>query len=223
MADIYHHDHSVNEHSTFHKLQSIYGPNESCILHNVYELGHAHPNPTNNEPFLPGGFDYERSTWCGEFLELFFKLAFEQSEEWEQLVQSVNATPLLPEFYEAIRSQELFGRNKDGEDLDEFIDKQYIMLSLNKEVHQYSRIVNNDESIITRQQGNRRQGRSILSSLNIPGPNKATTNNVERQVGLFRTYSIRLTDKKHDDDGHNKSVSFTALNNDGTIEGKRRG
>lgn len=211
MAEIYEHDCLVNEQVSARKLEQHFGHGEA-VLNRIYELNEARDSLT-----VTGGYDFERSQMCGEFLELFFKLGFEQSEEWEPMVQSVNETPLLPEFYDVIRGREL---------PQDFVDKQYLMEPL------FSRA---DE-----QQGeNQRQGqngrsnrrRSILSNLSVAGPNKValmgqdsvvaeTTSEgqANRQIGLFRSYSIRSDSKLKIYEEKleilsKKSVSFTVLNN----------
>lgn len=201
MAEIYEHNCHVNEESSMQKLKRLYGHNEGS-LNRTYEL-----NEPRVIPCVCGGYDLERTAWCGEFLELFFKLGFEQTEEWEQLVQSVNQTPLLPEFYEVIRSQEL--SNNDS------IDKQYLMAPLNK----MQEAINDNEQVNT----NRRR-RSILSNLNIAEPKSLANtqksnptiishNDEQRQVGLFRSYSIKAGGDGHEKyadklDLVKKSVSF---------------
>lgn len=216
MAEIYEHNCHVNEESSVQKLKRIYGQNEG-FLNRTYEL-----NELRCMPFACGGYDLERTAWHGEFLELFFKLGFEQTEEWEQLVQSVNQTPLLPEFYEVIRNQEL--SNND------LIDKQYLMAPMNK-------MQETDENEQVNNNNNNRRRRSILSNLNIAEPksliNKQknspriiSQSDEQRQVGLFRSYSIKMASGDQEKYNSNKldlvkkSVSFNKVL-DADNEGKK--
>lgn len=208
MAEVYETSCLANEQSSTKKLEHQFGQSES-ILNRIYELNEA------RDAFAQtGGYAFERSHTCGEFLELFFKLGFEQSEEWEPMVQTVNETPLLPEFYDVIRGREL---------PQDFIDKQYLMEPL------FSRA---DEASGQRQaqngRGNRR--RSILSNLSVAGPKISAAaskdslvaesdGQTNRQTGLFRSYSIRSDSKLKIYEEKleilsKKSVSFTVLNNE---------
>ena len=114
MADVYEHQCLVNEQSSAKKLEAVFGPNEAALTR-LYEVAETRGAA---RAAVAGGYDFERTQMCGEFLALFFKLGFEQSEEWEPLVHTLNESPLLPEFYEPIRRREL---------PNDFVDKQHLM------------------------------------------------------------------------------------------------
>ena len=197
MAEVYEHNLSVNELGTSKKLTNIFGQDESC-LHNIYLL-----KQIRQEPAISGGYNYERTQWCGEFLELFFKLGFEQTEDWEPLVQSVNQTPLLPEFYEAIRNKELSSND--------YINKQFLIPSVNK----FDQTNTGNE--FTSSPANTRSRRSIISNLNEQTNSYISINEANigsyRQVGLFRSNSDLKASKYLDGklDMSKKSVSFVNL------------
>ena len=194
MADVYEHKMSVNEFSSSKKLTNLFGQDEDC-LRSIYLL-----KETRQEPAISGAYNYERTQWCGEFLELFFKLGFEQTEDWEPLVQSVNQTPLLPEFYEVIRNKELSSND--------YINKQFLIPSLSKFDP------TNTGGEFTQSPANPRCRRSIISNLNehtngYISLNEANLSNY-RQVGLFRSNSDTKACKYLEGklDISKKSVSF---------------
>ena len=119
LAEVYEHTVLANEKSSSVKLLNVYGPGEDSLPIGVRLEKEATTVREEVEPSLRhcGSFDFERSYWCGEFLELFFKLAFDQTEDWDHLIQAVNQTPLLPEFYDVIRRREL-GKQLEGECVD---------------------------------------------------------------------------------------------------------
>ncbi len=51
-------------------------------------------------------------------------MSFDQTEDWECLIQAVNQTPLLPEFYDLIRMEQI--PNLD------YLDKQFVMIPINE-------------------------------------------------------------------------------------------
>jgi len=199
MADAYQQIFLPNQLAINRKLESLYGPSEhslSCL----YDL-----KETCSTTSRPGSYHFERTDWSGDFLELFFKLGFDQTEQWEQLIQSVNTTPLLPEFYEAVRGQELGSNN--------FVDKQHLMPPLNRDITEELGDSGSKDGSPT---GTTRRRRSILCGL------KSDEVVEERQVGLFRSYSIRsegrasevrrmLAESSGEKMMGKKSVSFTGF------------
>jgi len=194
MADAYQQIFLPNQLAINRKLESLYGPSEhslSCL----YDL-----KPTNPTTSRPGSYHFERTHWSSDFLELFFKLGFDQTEQWEQLIQSVNTTPLLPEFYEAVRGQELGSNNS--------VDKQHLMPPLNRDIAEELADSGSKDGSPT---GTSRRRRSILCGL------KSEEAVEERQVGLFRSYSMRsegrrmLAESCGERMMGKKSVSFTGF------------
>ncbi len=171
MADLYQQTYLPNQLATFTQIGSVYG-NSECFLSRIYELEEVHGNLNR-----PGGYYFERTNWSGEFFELFFKLGFDKTEQWEQLIQSVNKTPLLPEFFEEVRDQEL---GSSG-----FLDKQHIMLPLKKpeETSENKRVDGSPT-------GAPRRRRSILSDLN--SVNQETTNNICEEGEIIADRQVKI-------------------------------
>jgi len=205
MADVYEHTLLVNEQAN-KKLITIYGIGEDC-LYDIYVM-----KQQRSQPSIPGGYDFERSEYCGEFLELFFKLAFDQSEDWDSLIQSVNQTPLLPEFYDVIRSEQSLSC--------EFVDKQFIIMPLSSESHTD---LDQLKEINSAKKSSRRRRSFLLESDKVnkvqlvsEEPENQLEKITYQQRGLFRSYSIMSLDLKsaiHDEIIKKKrSASVSNLN-----------
>jgi len=121
MNDIYAHTLEVVQKSVRPKLVSLYGVGEECLCEKYNEKKQLQQQQQQQ---TAGGYDFERSEYGSEFLELFFKLSFDQTEDWECLIQAVNQTPLLPEFYDLIRMEQI--PNLD------YLDKQFVMIPINE-------------------------------------------------------------------------------------------
>ena len=113
MGDVYEHSALNAVKAERQRVLSIYGEGEEVLVR-IHDK-----NGSRTQPYLCGSFEFERFEGCAEFLELFFKLAFDQTEDWETLGNSNDQTPLLPEFFDEIRAQELPN--------DEIVDRQHIM------------------------------------------------------------------------------------------------
>ena len=219
MTDVYEHNVLANERSSHAKLVTLYGMNEDSLpLIYTEKLDRTYP-------CVCGGFDFERTYWCAEFLELFFKLGFDQTEDWEHLIQAVNQTPLLPEFYDAIRSVEL-------PDSSEHVDKQYLIRP--RVLNEAERKPRNSEGLDFGEMSplNKRKrranqitsapntkasmGRNIVDDLNIEFlPLDTDSIKLTRKKGLFRTYSAntlansKMSSQNLEEFRLRKSVSFS--------------
>ncbi|CAF0732115.1 unnamed protein product [Brachionus calyciflorus] len=76
------------------KIKNLYGSSEEGLF-------------LNQNVSKCGAFGFERSYLLDEFLELFFKLGFDQTENWANIIQNINSIPLLPEFHQTLRDKEL--------------------------------------------------------------------------------------------------------------------
>jgi hypothetical protein len=113
LAEAYEHAVQATEHTSHAKLRTMYGLGEDTLAR-VYMQKLARTRPS-----LCGGYDCERAWWLSDFLEMFFRLGIDRTENWNFLVQSVNQTPLLPEFYEKVRYREM-------PNYDMSVDKQFL-------------------------------------------------------------------------------------------------
>ena len=188
LADLYH-EHISTKRATTVKLLTMFGlPEDVLIRVYLQKLPRSEPN-------LVGSYDYERSNLCTEFLEIFFKVGFNASESWENFVQSTNITPLLPEFYEIVRSEHL----PNGPP-----DKSYILtqspatrrLALNNQKNFKKKLI---------------QNHSLIKEENEDDEEEIENSN-RFYRGLFRKYEIispRKDSKK--DSLKNRSASLTDL------------
>ena len=121
MSDAYEH-HVLIERRAAHSLAHLFGRGEEA-LHTAY----LSPPPSNTgapqqqqQQHACGSYECERTSWYGEFLELFVKLALDKSETWETLSASLNHTPLLPQCADAVRqSTRLLGNAS--------VERQYLL------------------------------------------------------------------------------------------------
>ena len=210
MADVYEHNILANQRSSNSKLASLFGMGEDSLARvYILKLDRTHPCAC-------GGFDFERTFWCAEFLEMFFKLGFDQTEDWEFLVQSVNQTPLLPEFYDTIRNGQLPDNDQ--------VDKQFILKPALKESDR--RRSNPDEFDLNsispmnsrkmRRMTNPTSPKTTRKELNLGSPDRNIS--LSKRQGLFRAYSVKSLSQsekvsvEEDLMKLKKSVSFSDLN-----------
>lgn len=112
----------VRQHAALARLRTMYGSNED-------DIGRVYIQKLDrSQPSICGGYDCERSGFMPDFLEMFFRLGIDHTEDWSFLAHSVKKIPLLPEFYEQVKSAEL----PDG---DISVDKQYFMKPVNHSSH----------------------------------------------------------------------------------------
>ena len=119
MSDAYEH-HVLIERRAAHSLAHLFGRGEEA-LHTAYLS--SPPSNTSatqqQQQHACGSYECERTSWYGEFLELFVKLAMDKSETWETL-SALNHTPLLPQCADAVRqSTRLLGNAS--------VERQYLL------------------------------------------------------------------------------------------------
>ncbi len=181
-------NHSIpNVQSSKSKLIALYGNGEDMLCRVYFQ------KLSRTEPFKCGGYDFERASWCCDFLELFFKLGFDQTEDWDSLIQSVNHTPYLIEFFDLIRHEN--DLNND------FIDRQYLMQ------------IDNLNNFVDKK---RKLSKFELKLNN----NSQNMNNLRKRRGLFRSYSVKSLKNMDKNDKLKKSVSFSNLNIEGDENAK---
>jgi hypothetical protein len=210
MADVYEHNILANQRSSNSKLASLFGMGEDSLARvYILKLDRAHPCAC-------GGFDFERTSWCAQFLEMFFKLGFDQTEDWEFLAQSVNQTPLLPEFYDTIRSGQL-------PDTDQ-VDKQFILKRALKESERRRSKPDEFDLNSISPLNSRKMRRAAGAASPKMTRKELNLDSAERNVGLskrqglFRTYSVKSLNQgekvsvEEASTKLKKSVSFSDLN-----------
>lgn len=187
--------HSYSNESFEHKIKVL--NNENQLIRNYYGINEEifQIKYLQNECYLKkslsGAFSFERSDLLTNFLEFFFKFGFDQSENWEVIINHVNNIPLIPEFSDLLREKE-FNPN----DI-----KTYILKTKSKNV-------SNDNSNF-----NFTKHRSKFSSNGIKKQISTFLNidNQRTKRGLFRTYSLRNVDDKKLNQLYKKSVSCNDL------------
>ena len=197
MADVFEHMILVDERAQSAKLISIYGLGEDTLP--LVYIEKVERGAVSNV----GGFSFERSEWCAQFLDMFFKLTFDHTEDWSHLIQGVNrALPLLTEFYDEIRAQEIAHLVVGNQ---QFVEKMYLIepeMSLAK-MRENNNIIS--PPLLTRKQ-RRRQ------FLLLKDENEDFKISTEQRRGLFRTYSVK-TLSYNQSGGDNaklrKAVSFS--------------
>jgi hypothetical protein len=205
MADMFEHLVLGQERAQNAKLVSIYGLGEDTLplVYIEKSLDHRRrrrqqQSSNSNNEGLVGGFAFERSELCSHFLDMFFKLAFDQTEDWSHLIQGVNGSwPLLSEFYDEIREQELSKIGGGGGDGHNYIDKMYLITQ--PQSMQTTKDNDHDSSILpllTRKQRRRQQEKEQMFALKNKNfidddEDDVFRVSVEQRRGLFRTYSVR--------------------------------
>ncbi len=218
LADAYEQTVLATQHTSQAKLKTMYGLGEDTISR-VYMQ-----KLPRTQPSLCGGYDCERSWWLCDFLEMFFRLGIDRTENWTFLIASVNQTPLLPEFYDKIRSKEL-------PNFDMPIEKQYL-IKASSYPNRNRRKASVDDSFGS-QLGH---GRGVLenSMQSLASSNMSKNYGGQRRQGLFRSYSakelnVSVANEKSFNLGADfnesiikKSVSFSNLPNELLPNGKKR-
>ena len=179
-----------------HKIKVIH--NENQLIRNYYGINEEifqikylqNVSDFNNSNC--GAFAFERSDMLTNFLEFFFKFGFDQSENWEATINNVNSIPLIAEFSELFREQEL-----NPNEL-----KAHILKTKSKNVSNGNSNFNlpKQRSKFTFK-GNNKDESAILNV-----DNKSTS-----KRGLFRTYSLGNDDNKKMHQFCKKSVSCNDL------------
>jgi hypothetical protein len=197
MADVYEQNLQAAQRNYHQKLRNLYGEGED-MLDKVYTQ-----KMPRNERSNCGEYEFERSFHGAEFLELFFKLSFDQTENWDGLTQSINQTPLLPAFYDIIRAAQLPSD-------DEHVDRQYIMTRNGGSAEETAR----KKSLSEMEQFLKAQ-EELKTLISKDLANQIEEVNYGPAQGLFRTYSKKsLVEKqaRREQDKLRKSVSFSNLN-----------
>lgn len=187
------------------KISGIFGRNEDSLKRIYLE------KCERSQPNISGSYDTERSAWLADFLEMFFNIGFDQTEHWESMIQSVNQTPLLPEFYEIIRQKEL--------PKNDAIEKQYIM---KPEIYGEKKSTSNSIELDVLSSRKRRLSlsSSVTSRKKVIDENDVNVE-IPTRYGLFRAYSVKslksdVAQSENLDDTVNmklrKSVSFSNMN-----------
>jgi hypothetical protein len=181
LSDYYEKHVLVNQRTTNAKLRTVYGLGED-VLSRLYMQKNERTRPS-----ICGSYDFERCWWLDDFLEFFFRLGIDRTENWSFLSQSVNKTPLLPQFYEQIRNYEL------PQNYESTIDKQYLI----KSGHNKNKSIDSDAEYFSQF-----LSRNSKSTLNKPHKKSTLKKddslitilnrvNTKRRQGLFRSYSAR--------------------------------
>ena len=168
MFDVYEHSAVEAVRSERTRVLSVYGESEDAIVRVHLKGG------TRTQPYSCGGFEFEQSEECAEFLELFFKLAFEQSENWETLCSACNRTPILPEFYEEIYEREIHNEIT--------LDHQYLLLSDGQNLE-------TGNTDFTESNMHRRRRAFLAPNKNSVDQQLTLENPRTRRTGLFSSYS----------------------------------
>jgi hypothetical protein len=106
MCDLYERHLLPNENIANIKIVTEYGLGEEA-LDKVYlerfDVGHREI----------GGYEFERDAHANEVLEMFFRIGFDHTENWECLAHTVNGdVPVTMEFYDTIRDKNLLADNE---------------------------------------------------------------------------------------------------------------
>ncbi len=176
LAEAYEHTVQTSQHTSQAKLKTMYGLGEDT-LSRVYMQ-----KLPRTQPCLCGGYDCERSWWLCDFLEMFFRLGIDRTENWTFLNASVNQTPLLPEFYDEIRAKEL-------PNLDMPVEKQYLIKQPSY-TNRNKRKTSVDDSFGSQFES---QGKGVLDNSihSLASSTMISNYGGQRRQGLFRSYSAK--------------------------------
>ncbi|RNA29524.1 hypothetical protein BpHYR1_050019 [Brachionus plicatilis] len=189
-------------------IQSYYG-----MAEDIFHLKYVQNVCDVHDSFC-GSFAIERSDLMADFLEFFFKFAFDESQNWHTIIHHVNNIPLIPQFCDLITEQEL---NKNEL-------KKYVLKKKNSSTS-WSHL-SNESTHLHKSLTKRRSSRLAANSSN--RDNQSTKCAIDGQIlnksGLFRTYSLTtlnrtqssLTIKSASLDHLNKSAPIKTSNCDHT-------
>lgn len=95
-----------NEVAGFVKVSKEFGASEE-VLESVY-LSRGVDVERGGGVSVVGGYEFERDERAAAIIEIFFRIGFDRTENWEGLSSEVNSDfPIIGEFYEDIRHREL--------------------------------------------------------------------------------------------------------------------
>jgi hypothetical protein len=186
MYDVYTHSMLTEQLATSAKLNAIYGTNEEA-------LKLAYSNDSRRPKLcLCGSFEYERSSLCADYLEMLFRIGLDRTDNWNTITNSLNKTPLLPEFYSIIGEK----------NLSNVVDKQFIVNWKAYEAAGLGKLKSTSK-------------RRHRTSLGANAHDSLQSTNRVKHRGLFRSYSIRSMTQSINEktilNNSNKSLSHPSL------------